>query len=644
MRARLAEAERRLAAAEAQAASAQRDMESVRASAGEAESARRALEASLGQKDAALTAAMARIAALEKESESATTALESSRRHMAAEAVAHGKEVGVLRDEVARLAAKLSQQEAAAAAAAAEVEGQASTSSGASAALLAASAARESELQLENARLSALVQQYESERDQLFEEHNNHQEALSRDLELLKAAVRRSEDSATRMAAELAGALPPAEAEALRQRLAESERERDKARADFQRIKSQFISKDRDDEEKLAWRVEEEVKRRLEREKFQWEEEIAAEVAAAHRSQQEAVSEAQSCRAQLRAIEAQLVAKDGEVQNLNLALGSLAAESDVADTLRHELRVVRERCTELTKDMHALRAAAEAAEGAKRVAEEETGRVRGEVDVWRAREQQSAQEVGILRHALEEALKRLHSIGSESDTLVDRRIISKLLVTYFEHKEDRLKRDVLVLMARMLSLNEKDRARIGLGTHESGVTRKVFGVVGRVAALPLTLMEGGLAMAARQLGQDESESDEDGDGGAGLRRASSGGRRDLFAPPNGHGPLALLNLAERGEGSITDLWLEFLSHQALKVAAEGGSSGKTSKRTSVNGGGPGPAGVGAPISVPGLGPRPGGAGNINVPPPLPAAPTPAAVPGPAAAGPAAGSVSVPGLR
>jgi len=48
---------------------------------------------------------------------------------------------------------------------------------------------------------------------------------------------------------------------------------------------------------------------------------------------------------------------------------------------------------------------------------------------------------------------QVKSVSSESSAMVDKRIMAKLLVTYFERG---CARDVLALMARMLNMEEDD--------------------------------------------------------------------------------------------------------------------------------------------------------------------------------------------
>jgi hypothetical protein len=61
----------------------------------------------------------------------------------------------------------------------------------------------------------------------------------------------------------------------------------------------------------------------------------------------------------------------------------------------------------------------------------------------------------MLRRALAESMKRINLLNSDSSAMVDRRIVVKLLVTFFERKQSR---EVLTLMSRMLGFSGKPSA------------------------------------------------------------------------------------------------------------------------------------------------------------------------------------------
>ena len=56
----------------------------------------------------------------------------------------------------------------------------------------------------------------------------------------------------------------------------------------------------------------------------------------------------------------------------------------------------------------------------------------------------------MLRRAVGESMRKMSALTSDSSAMVDRRIVAKLLVTFFERGQSA---DVLALMARMLGLS-----------------------------------------------------------------------------------------------------------------------------------------------------------------------------------------------
>ncbi len=53
----------------------------------------------------------------------------------------------------------------------------------------------------------------------------------------------------------------------------------------------------------------------------------------------------------------------------------------------------------------------------------------------------------------QEGMKRIHMLNSDSNAMVDRRIVVKLLVTYFQRNQSP---EILELMARMLGLSGRN--------------------------------------------------------------------------------------------------------------------------------------------------------------------------------------------
>ncbi|KAH1080985.1 hypothetical protein J1N35_020746 [Gossypium stocksii] len=86
---------------------------------------------------------------------------------------------------------------------------------------------------------------------------------------------------------------------------------------------------------------------------------------------------------------------------------------------------------------------------------------------------------GKLRRALEQSMTRLNRMSMDTDYLVDRRIVIKLLVTYFQRNHSK---EVLDLMVRMLGFSDEDKQRIGVAQHGpgKGVVRGVLGLPGHL--------------------------------------------------------------------------------------------------------------------------------------------------------------------
>jgi hypothetical protein len=76
-----------------------------------------------------------------------------------------------------------------------------------------------------------------------------------------------------------------------------------------------------------------------------------------------------------------------------------------------------------------------------------------------------------------------------STELLDKRIVSKLLLTYFEREQSP---DVLELMARMLNMSETEKAKMGLG--EQAAPPKP-GLIRSVATAPVRVAFGALGFA-----------------------------------------------------------------------------------------------------------------------------------------------------
>ncbi|XWS76950.1 hypothetical protein CRYUN_Cryun01aG0221900 [Craigia yunnanensis] len=172
-------------------------------------------------------------------------------------------------------------------------------------------------------------------------------------------------------------------------------------------------------------------------------------------------------------------AKNVELINLQTALGQYYAEIEAKEHLERDLAVAREESAKLSG---LLKDADERAELSTREKEEilvklsQTERTLAE---GKTRVNKLEEDNGKLRRALEQSMTRLNRMSMDSDYLVDRRIVIKLLVTYFQRNHSK---EVLDLMVRMLGFSDEDKQRIGVAQQGAGkgVVRGVLGLPGRL--------------------------------------------------------------------------------------------------------------------------------------------------------------------
>ncbi|KAL4375881.1 hypothetical protein GQ457_02G010750 [Hibiscus cannabinus] len=86
---------------------------------------------------------------------------------------------------------------------------------------------------------------------------------------------------------------------------------------------------------------------------------------------------------------------------------------------------------------------------------------------------------GKLRLTLQHNMTRLNTMSTDSDYLVDRRIVIKLLVTYFRSNHSK---EVLNVMVRMMGFSDEDKQSIGIAEQGTGkgVVPGVLGLPGRL--------------------------------------------------------------------------------------------------------------------------------------------------------------------
>ncbi|KAK4738850.1 hypothetical protein R3W88_002547 [Solanum pinnatisectum] len=277
----------------------------------------------------------------------------------------------------------------------------------------------------------------------------------------------------------------------LENELKEARRGRDKAQQELKRLKQHLLEKEMEESEKMDEdsKIIEELRQNNEYQRaqiLQLEKALQQVIASQEdvktlnynelRKSKDTIDELNKRLANcLNTMEAQNI----EVLNLQTALGQYYAEIEAKERLGEELVMTKE---ELHKLSGLLKDAYNESETLKKEKEEVLVKLsdmeRG-LSEGKGRISKLEQDNEKLRRAVEQSMTRLNRMSLDSDNYVDRRIVIKLLVTYFQRNHSK---EVLDLMVRMLGFSDEDKQRIGMAQQGSGkgVVRGVFGLPGRL--------------------------------------------------------------------------------------------------------------------------------------------------------------------
>ncbi|XP_042504923.1 golgin candidate 3-like isoform X2 [Macadamia integrifolia] len=172
-------------------------------------------------------------------------------------------------------------------------------------------------------------------------------------------------------------------------------------------------------------------------------------------------------------------AKNSELLNLQTALGQYHAESEAKEHLERYLALAREESSKLSES---LKDANQHVEVSRQEKEEILGKLSQAermISEGKHRVQKAEEDNTKLRRALEQSMSRLNRMSMDSNYFVDRRIVIKLLVAYFQGNHSK---EVLDVMVRMLEVSEEDKRKIGVARHGAGkgVVQGVLGLPGRL--------------------------------------------------------------------------------------------------------------------------------------------------------------------
>lgn len=300
------------------------------------------------------------------------------------------------------------------------------------------------------------------------------------------------------------------EMDSLKRALQDASRERDKAVQDLARLKQHLLDKDLEDQEKMDEdsKLIEELRVVSEQQRahiMQLERALKVEMAKQEENKKVISEEHQRSNEQIENLNYKLAScmsalesKNVELLNLQTALGQYYAESEAKDRLGGDLAVARE---ELSKLSESLKVANQTIEISRREKEDMATKL-SQAERMLADGKRSMQKLeddnSRLRRALEQSMTTVNRMSLDSDNSVDRRIVIKLLVTYFQRNHSK---EVLDLMVRMLGFSEEDKQRIGFAQSNAGrgVVRGVLGLPGRLVG---GIVGGGPSGKSTQASQD----------------------------------------------------------------------------------------------------------------------------------------------
>lgn len=363
-------------------------------------------------------------------------------------------------------------------------------------------------LKAEKQRMSTEIAELQNHLNERSAEMNKLQEELSKRkvmhsneyVEKLKNTVAALEKEKIEIQVQPLSENPGAMEEAYRLQILELEQslknvsnERDKAVRNLARLKQHLLEKELEDSEKMdqdSARITE-LQAQLDARNdhvLQLENFLARAIANQEEIKKSNIDELQKAnevisdlRQKLAGCVSALESKNVELQNLQTVLGQYYhyAESEAKDRVFGELASAREEIIKLSEGLKAANHGIELKNKEKEEILDKLALAEKRLSESQQRAGKLEEDILRLRRALEQSMTSLNRMSLDSDYLVDRRIVIKLLVTYFQRQHSK---EVLDLMVRMLGFTEEDKQRIGLAQQvaSKGVVRGVLGLPGRL--------------------------------------------------------------------------------------------------------------------------------------------------------------------
>ncbi|KAL8136398.1 hypothetical protein V2J09_002399 [Rumex salicifolius] len=273
--------------------------------------------------------------------------------------------------------------------------------------------------------------------------------------------------------------------------LKETRRQRDKASQELARLKQHLLQKESEESEKMDEdsKIIEELQEHVEYQKgtiFNLEKALKQAYAGQEELKNYNSNELKKAKETIADLKDKLAAcmrtidaKNVELLNLQTALGQYYAEIEAKERLENDLSLAREECSKLVQQLKDINQQFEVLKGEKEEISAKLMHTENVLAEASGRVKKLEEDNAKLRRALEQSMTRLNRMSMDSDFLVDRRIVIKLLVTYFQRNHSK---EVLDLMVRMLGFSDEDKQRIGVAQQGGGkgVVRGVLGLPGRL--------------------------------------------------------------------------------------------------------------------------------------------------------------------
>eukprot|EP00963_Diacronema_lutheri_P008995 scaffold786_cov329-Pavlova_lutheri.AAC.19 len=253
----------------------------------------------------------------------------------------------------------------------------------------------------------------------------------------------------------------------LEKRCKKLQEEKEKYQAGLQKLKAQILKREEIDEttmeaerdkvRNLTERVEELVSQ--EEMLLENNQKLQVENAAMKEQLQLLQSHQEQLGTDTRSLSEVLAAKEQELSNLQAALGQMAAENELYQEqgsqlmlVKRELEDTKEALSRSLADAASARSEADAARTRSIQHEQASNRALHEAHVIREESLRA-------RYTMEETIRQLQKQLGETSSMIEKRIIVQLLLTYVKKKNSK---EVLAVMAKMLDFTEEELEEVGL--------------------------------------------------------------------------------------------------------------------------------------------------------------------------------------